>query len=272
MKRAMERRGGRREELERLRSALGADGLDLALLQEATTHSSYANERPGEGLSHNERLEFLGDAVLGLIIAEHLFKALPGRAEGRLAKLKARLVSEPVLARLAGRLALGSYLLLGRGEELTGGRKRVSILADALEAVIGACYLSLGWEETRRLVLAWWEEELTGLASGEEVLDAKSALQELTQAEWRERPEYRVIGEEGPDHQKKFCVEVWLGERSLGRGEGRTKKAAEQAAARVALAALQGSDKADHRSDEGELGGGGRRTGGVPPLSGVDKE
>lgn len=265
-------KGGRREELEQLRSALGAGGLDLALLQEATTHSSYANERPGEGLSHNERLEFLGDAVLGVIIAEYLFRALPGRAEGRLARLKARLVSEPVLARLAGRLDLGSYLLLGRGEELTGGRKRVSILANALEAVIGACYLSLGWEETRRLVLEWWQEELSLLASREEVVDAKSALQELTQAEWRERPEYRVISEEGPDHQKKFCVEVRLGERSLGRGEGRTKKAAEQAAARMALAALRGPDKADHGPYKGGLAGGAGGARGGSPLGGMGQE
>lgn len=268
----MGRRGDQREELERLRSILGAAGLDLALLQEATTHSSYANERPEGGLPDNERLEFLGDAVLGLIIAEHLFKALPGRAEGRLAKLKARLVSEPILARLASRLELGGYLLLGRGEELTGGRQRVSLLADALEAVIGACYLSLGWEETRRLVLRWWGEELAGLARREEDLDAKSALQELTQAEWRERPEYRVIGEEGPDHRKKFRVEVLLGGRSLGTGEGRTKKVAEQAAARMALAALERANKADHGPQKGELARRVGEGGGVSPLGGVDEE
>lgn len=239
-----------------LAMALGYPNLDLALLSQAVTHRSYAHENGERAEPDNERLEFLGDTVLGMIVAEYLFGRYPHEPEGQLAKKKSILVSEPTLARVARRFQLPLYLRLGKGEELSGGRERASLLADAMEAIIGAIYLSQGYTATRRFILSWLEEEVVQLEKRQMIADPKTALQELTQALAQERPTYRVIKEEGPDHRKEFQVEVLFGGERLGLGRGRTKKAAQKAAAMEALVRLQKrlglptSDQIDHLPQE----------------------
>ncbi len=208
------------------------------LLQQALVHRSYVNEARGQGLEDNERLEFLGDAVLNLVISEHLYHLFPGRTEGELSQMRAHLVRWDTLAAVAERLSLGEYLVLGRGEALSGGRRRPSNLVGALEAVIGAVFLDRGLPAARRLVLRLLGPELERLAAGEPVVDSKSELQRVVQSRWHQLPRYRVVEAEGPDHAKTFTVEVVLGERVLGRGRGRSKKQAELEAARQALEAL----------------------------------
>lgn len=204
------------------------------LLRQALTHRSAQQE---VGLPANERLEFLGDAVLGLTIAHHLYRAHPDLAEGDLTKVKAVAVSEGVLARVARELNLGRYLVLSRGEEQSGGRNRPSILADALEAVLGAIYLDRGITTARRVVLDLLWDHLTAIERAEYEADYKTLLQERVQEVHRAPPTYRVVAQSGPDHDRTFVAEARLGSRVLGRGEGKSKKQAEQAAAREALAA-----------------------------------
>jgi ribonuclease-3 len=208
------------------------------LLALALTHRSYANE---QGLPGNsERLEFLGDAVLGVLTAEWLFERHPELPEGELSKAKSVLVSERSLADHALSVGLGEALLLGVGEERSGGRQKPSLLADALEAVFGAVWLDGGVEAARQAVRRFLEGAgaVPGAAKDG---DAKTRLQELLQSRGRERPAYRVVAAEGPDHQKRFEVECVVQEKVLGRGGGRSKKAAEQQAAAAALAELEGS-------------------------------
>lgn len=216
---------------ERLRHVFG----DPSLLEAAVTHRSFANEAGTP--THYERMEFLGDAVLGLATADWLFRRLAERPEGELSRLKAMLVSEGVLARYAEQLGLGEHLRLGTGEERSGGRLKASLLADALEALFGAVYLDGGFEAVRPVVERYLETASAWPEEGKP-RDAKTALQEHAQARGWELPLYSVVAERGPDHSKVFAVEVSVRGEVVGRGEGRNKKSAEQAAAAAALAAL----------------------------------
>ncbi len=211
---------------------------DEALLDEALTHKSYVNEHKGASRKHNERLEFLGDAVLSLIISDYLAARYPHLSEGALSKLKARLVSEVSLADAARRLDLGGRLRLGRGEELSGGRDKSSLLADGLEAVIAAVYLDGGIEAGRTFTLEALAEELREIESLQTAPggdDYKTRLQEWCQRRYEVLPAYVTVGETGPDHHKVFQVEVWVGGTVVGVGQGHSKKEAEQAAAKRAL-------------------------------------
>ena len=206
------------------------------LLSQALTHSSYANEKHMKKGSDNERLEFLGDAVLEIVSSEFLYLNYPKLPEGDLTKMRASLVCEPTLAFCSRQLNLGDYLLLGKGEDMTGGRKRKSILSDALEAVIGAIYLDGGFASAKEFILKFI---LTDIEHKQLFYDSKTILQEVVQASYKEELCYRLVGEEGPDHDKHFMVEAWIGEMLIGKGEGHTKKAAEQEAAYQALLKLK---------------------------------
>jgi ribonuclease-3 len=226
------------EDLQAIADRLGHRFDDGRLLREALVHRSYRNEVHEEP-RHNERLEFLGDAVLDLIVAEELMQRLPDSPEGELTRRRAAVVNEQSLARTARRLDLGSALLLGRGEELNDGRNRSSILADAVEAVVGAIYLDAGYPAARDAALEWLSPLLESAASGAAPGDDKTALQERMQALGRGSPRYRVVAEDGPDHEKVFEVEITSGDEVLARGSGRSKKEAEKEAARHALAATE---------------------------------
>lgn len=224
-----------------LEDALGYRFHSEALLREALRHSSYANEhRGGEGVS-NERLEFLGDSVLGFVTAAFLFRKHPGAPEGELTRIRARLVCEESLHAVARRLNLGEYLQLGRGEETGGGRERASILADATEAVIAAVYLDGGIEAAEALIHRVLLDDAVEVRAAEKRVDYKTALQELVQQKPGRALSYRLAGESGPDHAKTFTVEVLLGDEAAGTGTGRSKKEAEQMAARDALERLRGA-------------------------------
>lgn len=222
-----------KETLQEIAEKLQVPITDFELLQRALTHRSYLGE--SEEAHSNERLEFLGDSVLGVIVAEYLFTQFPERAEGDLAKAKAVAVSEPVLADAAKTLSLSSMILMSSGEEASGGRKRLSILSDAFEALVAVIYLDCGMEAARQFVLSALESILLDIERKEHIRDYKSLLQEQTQGLYKEAPKYIVIGEEGADHDKTFSVEVMLKEVVMGRGKGKSKKQAEQAAALVAL-------------------------------------
>ncbi len=204
----------------------------------AVTHKSYVNEHRGEGLGDNERLEFLGDAVIDLAVSHRLMERFPGAQEGELSKIRASLVDEAGLAAMARSLGLGELLRLGRGEELTGGREKASLLADAMEAVVASLYLQGGLPLVLELVDRFLGEAFAQAAAGTLDRDWKTQLQEAAQSRLRSSPRYRVVAERGPDHSKTFEVELELKGEVLGRGEGRSKKDAEQAAARLALEAL----------------------------------
>ena len=210
------------------------------LLAAALTHRSAAAERPAGETEDNERLEFLGDAVLGLAAARHLAVEHPGAREGELSRLRAALVGEPALAAAARELDLGASLRLGRGEERSGGREKPSILAGALEALVGAVFLDAGWRSAYRLARAVFRGPAGQALAAGGGLDAKTRLQELCQRRWREAPTYAVVERSGPAHRPHFAVEARLGGHLLGRGEGGSRKGAEQAAAGAALAATAG--------------------------------
>lgn len=218
---------------EKLAARIGVEAHRPELWQQALNHKSAQQEM---GLPSNERLEFLGDAVLGLTVAGHLYRLHPDLAEGELTKLKAAAVSESVLAKVARELDLGSYLTLSRGEDQSGGRNRVSILADGLEAVFGAVYLDRGMTMARQVILKLLERHLRAIERAEHELDYKTLLQERVQELHRTPPTYRVVAESGPDHDRTFAVEVRVAGHVLGRGVGKSKKQAEQAAAQEALA------------------------------------
>ncbi len=204
---------------------------DKTLLQTALTHSSYANEMHGKE-AFNERLEFLGDSVLGMITAEFLFKNHPEMPEGQLTKLRASLVCEKSLHKFANSIRLGEFMRLGKGEINTGGRERPSILADAFESVIAAIYLDAGFEKAKEFVLGFIAN---ASIEDDSISDYKSALQEITQKNHGEILEYYMAGESGPDHAKTFIVEVKLNSNVIGTGTGKSKKQAEQMAAKEAL-------------------------------------
>src|SRR5215472_5635389 len=223
-------------DLPALQAELGYTFKDLQLLTQALTHSSHANER-NTGLLDNEQLEFLGDAVLGFLVSDFLYRAHPQLTEGQLSKLKGFFVSAANLVKYAERLRLGDYLHLGKGEEKTGGRTKQALLVDALEAVLGAIYLDGGVEEARRVILPFFEPQIEDVGDSDRQLkDFKTELQEQLQARNLGRAEYVLANEAGPDHQKLFTVEVIIDGEFAARGVGLTKKAAEQAAARQALA------------------------------------
>ena len=221
-----------------LASALGLSFSDADLLQQSLYHRSYLNEAPDREIESNERLEFLGDAVLGLIVSEKLYRDYPALSEGHLSQLRALLVRWDALAQAARRIDLGSYLVLGRGEELSGGRERPSTLAGAYEALIGAAFLDGGMTKARKLVLRLLKPDFDEIAARGVTADSKSELQHVAQTRWRQIPEYRLISSEGPDHAKLFTVEVCIGDQVLGGGQGRNKKQAELNAARQALETL----------------------------------
>ena len=208
---------------------------DFGLLEMAMRHSSYANEHHMERLECNERLEFLGDAVLEVVSSEFLYKTFPRLPEGEMTKKRASLVCEPALAFCARDLDLGEYLLLGKGEDATGGRKRESVTSDAMEALIGAIYLDGGFANAKEFIHRFI---LKDLENKKLFFDSKTILQEIVQANFKEVISYHLIGEEGPDHNKTFRVAVHIGEEEYGVGEGRTKKAAEQEAAYISILKL----------------------------------
>ena len=218
-----------------LQKKIGYQFRDQELLQSALMHSSYTNEVKLAKYKCNERLEFLGDAVLELFSSEFLFFQNRKMPEGELTKLRASIVCEPSLAFCAQEIDLGNYLLLGKGEESTGGRERASITSDALEALIGAIYLDGGFANAKEFVLRF---VLNDLEHKKLFYDSKTILQEIVQAKFSEPIAYHLIGEAGPDHNKTFTVEVKIGEDSYGKGCGRTKKAAEQQAAYFAILEL----------------------------------
>ena len=219
-----------------LEVAIGYRFKDITLLQNALAHSSYANDRWHDSLKSNERLEFLGDSILGMVVAEYLYRNFPGRPEGELTRMRADMVCETSLAAIADKIGLGGHLLLGHGEEAYGGRNRASILADAVESVIAACFLDGGMDAARgfidRFVLT--NVPVRQLANR----DYKTALQELVQQKKNQVLTYMLVGESGPDHDKQFQVEVCLNGTVVGCGGGTSKKRAEQDAARVAMESL----------------------------------
>ena len=202
-----------------------------SLLENALTHSSYANEHRGHSMGSNERLEFLGDSILGMVVAEYLYQENPKLPEGELTRLRAGLVCEQSLVHVAQKWTLGAYLKLGRGEESGGGRTRPSILADAVEAVLAAVYLDSGLPQVYQIIRTF----LLSDAKKEVIRDYKTALQEIIQRENQKVLTYHLQGERGPDHAKIFQMEVRIDDKVAGRGEGRSKKEAEQAAARDAI-------------------------------------
>jgi ribonuclease III len=218
-----------------LAARLSVNFADRALLDLALTHRSYASENNVGGT--NERLEFLGDAILNLCVTDLLYAQFPDYFEGDLAKLRASLVSEPALAEVAAELSLGEAVLLGRGERLSGGGSKPSIMADTLEAVIGAVYLDRGIREVRRLVKALFGSRIEAAIGKEVPKDAKTRLQELVTRRHGNLPKYRTTGH-GPDHAKRFRADVFVNDQFYGRGEGRSKKEAEQSAATIALEQL----------------------------------
>ena len=214
---------------------LGVSFNDPSLLERALVHRSYINENPGFALVSNERLEFLGDAVLGLVVAERLYQDFPHFTEGEMTKLRAALVCQDTLARIARTVRLGDYLYLGKGEEASGGRRKPANLARTLEAVIGAIFLDQGSTAASDFILRLFSKELEEVVSQGVGVDYKSQLQELIQAGGQPAPVYHVIESAGPDHDKRFTVEVRTGDIVLGKGSGKSKKAAETEAARSAL-------------------------------------
>ena len=219
-----------------LETAIGYRFQNIQLLQNALTHSSYANERWHNSLLSNERLEFLGDSVLGMLVADYLYRTFPNRPEGELTRMRADMVCEQTLAAAANRIGLGSHLLLGHGEEQGGGRNRNSILADAMESVIAACFLDGGMEAALKVVQQFIlvEVPVTKLHN----VDYKTKLQELVQQKKNQTLSYRLAGQSGPDHDKKFDVEVSLNGNVVGSGSGSSKKRAEQMAAKAAMEKL----------------------------------
>lgn len=226
-------------------------GLQLAKLLElspppnrlfttALTHPSFLFENPDSGVENNQRLEFLGDAILDFVVAEYLYLKYPDRPEGELTKMRAAVVNETTLARIAHKIELGKELLLGKGEQVSGGRERPSILADAFESVIGAIYLQYGFQEARRVILERLKPEIAEVAEGN-YGDYKTALQEKAQRDEAEVT-YQILAEEGPDHNKRFTAGVFLQGELKGQGVGRTKKEAEQRAAQQVLEGLGGEN------------------------------
>ena len=222
--------------IKELEAAIGYKFKNIALLQNALAHSSYANERWHNSLMSNERLEFLGDSILGMCVAEYLYCTFPDRPEGELTRMRADMVCEQTLANVAGRIGLGEHLLLGKGEEQGGGRTRNSILADAVESVIAASFLDGGMGAAKQFIQKFILVEVP--VKKLHNVDYKTSLQELVQQKKNQVLSYALVGESGPDHDKHFEVEVSLNGKVVGLGSGSSKKRAEQDAARVAIESL----------------------------------
>lgn len=227
-----------KQNLLQLQSELEIEFDDLELLKRALTHKSYANERRNCNLKDNERLEFLGDAVLDLVVNQYLFTQYSDHPEGELAQIRSVVVSAPTLAEKSREINLGKYLLLGKGEEATGGRERNSILADAFEALIGSIYLDQGLEVAENFILELLIPNIEMVEQGNHIQDYKTLLQELLQKNSDHRPYYEVIKEEGPDHNKSFTVQVTFKGEILGVGTGSSKKRAQQSSAKEAIEKL----------------------------------
>lgn len=219
---------------------LGVKFAEPELLELALVHSSYVNENPGTAAGHNERLEFLGDAVLDFVVAGKLYGDYPDLSEGQMTRLRSALVRRETLARIARSIGLGDFLVMGKGEEASGGRDKSANLAGALEAVIAAIYLDRGITTTRKAIIRLLRAEWQGAVAAGTGGDAKSRLQELTQARFQLTPGYRLLEEAGPDHDKQFIVEVTVKGEVLGKGTGSSKKLAEKEAACAALERLSG--------------------------------
>lgn len=228
----------RRETLRDLEEAIGYLFEDVSLLDEALAHKSYANEA-GPEVPHNERLEFLGDAVLALVVSDLLFSLRPMLTEGEMSRIRAYLVKEESLEQVARNFNLGGYLRLGRGEEQSGGRDKASIVADAFEAVVAAIYLDGGFDLAYGFVEGIFRPVITETGTDAIERDSKTRLQEFCQARYGKAPTYRPVSDSGPDHDKVFEVEIVVGKRVLARGRGKSKKEAEQRAAQDALEILR---------------------------------
>ncbi len=225
-------------DLAALQQILGISFNDPSLLEQALVHSSYINENPGFTLTSNERLEFLGDAILDFVVAEKLYQDFPHFTEGEMTRLRAALVRQDTLARMARAISLGDYLYLGKGEEASGGRHKPANLAGALEAIIATISLDQGLAATKGFILSLFDKELQRVVSQGASVDYKSQLQELIQARQYQTPAYQLVEATGPDHDRRFTVEVKVGDTVLGRGSGKSKKLAETEAARSALERL----------------------------------
>ncbi len=226
-------------DLKLLEKKLGLKFRNPALLEQSLVHRSYLNEMPESGLESNERLEFLGDAVLGLVVASELYEDYPDRSEGQLTEMRVALVRRDTLARVARSLSLGDYLFLGRGERAAGGGARPSNLSSTYEAVVGAVFIDGGLQKARRFVLRSLSAEYRELPKGRALANPKSQLQELLQARFQKAPVYRLVRDEGPDHSKLFTVQVWGDKKPLGVGQGKSKQQAEKEAARDALEKME---------------------------------
>ena len=230
---AVSLRPERKKELQLFERHAGIRFRELEFLNQAFTHRSFANEL-GESAENNERLEFLGDSVLGFAVSEYLYESLPDQPEGELARIKSFVVSEASLSEIARALRVDNYILIGRGEEYSGGRSKKAILADCLEAIIGAYYLDSGFQPSRLFVRRMLIPEINKVLENRHAKDYKTLLQEYVQKRMKTYPKYKVVQKTGPDHDRTFWIEVHVGDRSFGAGKGKNKKEAEQEAARIA--------------------------------------
>ena len=231
-----------KQEIEELGSSIGYCFTDKGLLLEAVTHRSFHHENPDKASSYNERLEFLGDSVLGLVVVEYLFKLEKSYSEAIMSKIKSYIVKEAVLFDAAESISLGAYLRLGKGEKETGGRGKKSILADAMEAVFGAVYIDGGYERARDAVLRLLQNKIDTAVSSEQFFDYKTDLQEESQVRFGILPRYMTVKQEGEEHKKIFTVEVYIKGDRFGRGSGKSKKEAETIAAKEALLKIKTSE------------------------------
>jgi ribonuclease III len=237
----------RQKELKKFQKSFGFSFKELSLLDCALTHKSYVDQNGVRG-KDNERLEFVGDAVIDLIIRDYSLKRFPERNEGELSKLRSAVASEATLSKIARRMDLGKYLLMGQGEESSGGRKKRSLLANTFEAVAAAIYLDGGFDKAHKIILSFLKEDIEKVSIGGNQRDYKSRLQEYTQNRLGCIPRYRVVGEAGPDHNKVFLIQLTLEGRIMGNGRGKSKKVAEQRAAREALTQLLENNGEDEKS------------------------
>ena len=232
----------RKKELQLFERHSGIRFRELESLNQAFTHRSYAHEAAETG-ENNERLEFLGDSVLGMVVSEYLYQTLADQAEGELARIKSFVVSEASLSEISKKLRVDNFILIGKGEEYSGGRSKKAILADALEAIIGAYYLDSGFLPARKFVRQLLIPEINKVLEDRHAKDYKTLLQEYVQKRMKTYPHYRVVQKTGPDHDRTFWIEVHVGARSFGAGKGKNKKEAEQDAARLAYEGMHAGDK-----------------------------
>ena len=229
----------RKKKLKKIQNLLGYKFKNIDYLNRALTHKSYANENKKYKLKDNERLEFLGDAVLSLVISDYIFATYPEKREGEMAKLRSSVVSSKTLFKKSKEFSIGEYILLGKGEESTGGRTRFSNLTNVFEALIGAIFIDSNFEKAKKFILKIFIKDINTSLDKKNYLDYKSILQEYTQHHYKLRPIYKLIKEEGPEHQKKFTIEVFINSKSYGIGTGKTKKEAQRDAAGTAIKTLK---------------------------------